>query len=132
MHRIGPGGERGFDERGAVEVSLRRAGAGQPDGQFRLGHMRGADIWIREDGHRADPSLTAGAENPPGDLAPVGHKQSVDLSHGAHIRTGAQWPRLGRRPAGGRGAGHGPHPEDAEAAGGGWFGRVGGAAVDDG
>ncbi len=85
MHRIGPGGERGRDDRGAVQVGLRRTGAGQPDGQIGLGDVRRAGVRIGEHRHRADPSRTAGPEDPAGDLAPVGDKQGADHGTPLHI-----------------------------------------------
>ncbi len=63
---------------GAVQVRLRRAGPGQPDRGIGLGGVRRRRVGIGEHRHAADAGLPAGAEDPAGDLAPVGDQQPGD------------------------------------------------------
>ena len=77
----------------AVDLQVAVGGLGRADaiglvGQFQIG---GAAVGLAEDGHRLDAQLAAGADDPQGDLAPIGNQNS--LEHHARVSTlNNGWP----------------------------------------
>ena len=82
---VGPRRAGGVDQQVGPQVGVGRRRAGQPDGAVGLGPVRAVGVRVGVDGDRADAEVAAGAEDPPGDLAAVGHQDSCDHVS-AHIR----------------------------------------------
>src|SRR5262245_41071562 len=96
MHGIGAGPPCRIDQRGNVQIALRRRRGAD---RFRLiggTHMRRPAIGVREDGDGYNPHLSAGANDPEGDLAAVGDEQPLDQRR-AHA--GFSLARKARRPS---------------------------------
>ena len=76
------------DQGGGVEVGARPPVGQAVEGQGLVGlaDEEGIAVGLREDGHGADPHLPGGAEDPPGDLPPVGHQQARDRPPGGGRR----------------------------------------------
>ena len=89
MHRVGARAQGDGDELGRVEIGLRRAFAaerirlvGEPD-EERVA----VAVGIGDD--RDDPLVTAGADDPNGDLAAIGDEQAADRTQrGAGLEQG--------------------------------------------
>jgi hypothetical protein len=100
---VGPGalgrGQDGSD----VEVGGRGCGAGQPDGDVALAHVRGVGVGVAEDADGLDAQAMGGTGDAAGDLAPVGDEKAAQ-SHGVTSGTGRRrryrsLARSGPRPA---------------------------------
>jgi len=75
MDRVGAIGQRGADDRRDVEVAV--LGCGRPDAYRFVGHAHVQRILVcsRIDRQRGDVQLAAGADDPDGDRAAIGHQQ---------------------------------------------------------
>ena len=82
---VRPARPRGVEH--TVDAQVRLARGGRPDGQRLVGepHVQGRPVLFREDGHRANPHLAAGADHAHRDLAAVGDE---DLAERAHAHRG--------------------------------------------
>ncbi len=90
---IGPGPSRGGDDGAGVQVGPLR-GPGQRHRQVRLADVERVGVGGRVHRHGADTHLTAGAEDPPGDLAPVGDEQPPHIRNTPYPvapEIGAEW-----------------------------------------
>src|SRR6185436_1024987 len=99
------------DDRVGTQVGLRGRRPPERDRLVGLEGERSPAVRLGEDGDGADPELAAGAEDPPRDLAAVGHEHLADRLHAgtghAYIRktpkrsvprTSAEWTAERARP----------------------------------
>lgn len=92
VDRVGPRRERGGDDEVTAEVGVGGRGARQPYGEVGLAHVQGSGVRVRVHGDGGDAERPAGAEDPAGDLAPVGDEQGGDHVS-PHIRKMPKPPR---------------------------------------
>jgi hypothetical protein len=75
VDRLRAGRLDGGEDRLGVEVRLGRCAAPEGDGLVGHTHVERTGVDVGVDGHGADPEPLAGADDPDGDLPPVGHQQ---------------------------------------------------------
>jgi hypothetical protein len=103
---------RGPDHQVGPQIGVGRSAARQAHGGVGLRHEGRARIGVGVHRHRRQPQLAGSAEDPSGDLAPVGHQHRRDRRPGvsgvAHVRntpnpvapcTGAEWTADKARPS---------------------------------
>ena len=71
MNSVSAGDERRADNVGDVEIALGRRGRADADGLVSEPHMQGIAVRFRIDRNRGDAQVTAGTDDPHGDLAAV-------------------------------------------------------------
>ena len=64
----------------AIDFQVAVAGLGRTDAIGLVGHLQvgGAAVGLAEDGHGLHAQLAAGAEDPQGDLAPIGNENAFE------------------------------------------------------
>ncbi len=95
MHRVGAGSPSRVDEQVDPQVGVGRSAAGQVHGGVGLADVGQPGIRVGVHRHRLDAEAAAGREHPPGDLATVGHQESLD--HGTSPQGSGSPRRCSRR-----------------------------------
>ena len=64
----------------AVDLQIALRGLGRTDAVGLVGHFQvgGATVGLAENGHRLNAHLSAGAEDPQGDLASIGNQYAIE------------------------------------------------------
>lgn len=92
VHGVRARRERGAHDEVAAQIGVGGRGPRQPYGGVRLPHVQRVGVGVRVDGDGGDAQRAAGAEDPAGDLAPVGDEQGADHVR-PHIRKMPKPPR---------------------------------------
>ncbi len=86
MDGVGAGSVGSVDEQVGAQIGVGRRVAGQVHSGVGLGDVRRGGVRVGVDGDGRDAEVAAGAKDPAGDLAPVGHQHRRD-----HRRNTPYW-----------------------------------------
>jgi hypothetical protein len=132
VHGVGAGAPGGLHERVDPQVRVGRCGTPEGNGLVGLAHERRLRVGVAVHRHGGDAHRAARAEDPPGDLAPVGDEDLVDhrprnragSAEGRAVRSIDEGPGVGlggwhrwEGPPAAAGGGHPPMTGPAEALG---------------
>ena len=81
MDRLAPGRLCGVDQLAAVQVRLGGRRRTDRHGDVRRAHVGRQPVRLGVHGHRLEPFLVAGADDPQGDLTPVGDEDAFESRH---------------------------------------------------
>ena len=93
VHGVGTGRGGRLHDQLAAQIRLGGRRARQPYGGVGHARVQRVLVGVRVHGDRPDAQFMAGAEDPAGDLAPVGHKDRSDHVGVPHIRKTPKPPR---------------------------------------